>query len=107
MPQFLLLPNYFSCSNAFIVPVAYFLYPETANRSLEEMDIIFRKSKSIFDTVGIAINEPRRYSKHVELLIKAEDMGDERMRNASVVSGTAGKEKKELQSYSPNAEKML
>ena len=79
------------CSNAFIVPTVYFFYPETANRSLEEMDIIFRKSKSIFDTVGIAKREPRRYGKHGELLLKTEQIEDNRLRNASVVSANAGK----------------
>lgn len=33
----------FAVINAFIIPVVYFFYPETAYRSLEEMDIIFRK----------------------------------------------------------------
>ena len=69
----------------------YFFYPETANRSLEEMDIIFRKSKSIFDTVGIAKREPRRYGKHGELLLKTEQIEDTRVRNASVVSANARK----------------
>ena len=54
------------------------------------MDIIFRKSKSIFDTVGIAKREPRRYGKHGELLLKTEQIEDDRLRNASVVSANAG-----------------
>jgi hypothetical protein len=33
----------FAVINAFIVPCVYFCYPETAYRSLEEMDNIFHK----------------------------------------------------------------
>ena len=38
----------FAVINAFIFPVVYFFYPETAYRSLEEMDTIFHKTSSIF-----------------------------------------------------------
>lgn len=31
----------FACLNAFIIPVVYFFFPETAGRSLEDMDVIF------------------------------------------------------------------
>lgn len=53
----------FAAINAFIIPVVYFFYPETAYRSLEEMDTIFRKTTSIFDVVRVAKQEPRRYAK--------------------------------------------
>ncbi|KAL1974960.1 hypothetical protein VTN31DRAFT_5164 [Thermomyces dupontii] len=62
----------FAVINAFIFPVVYFFYPETAYRSLEEMDNIFRKTTSIFDVVRVAREEPRLYGKHGELLISAE-----------------------------------
>ncbi|MCJ1276726.1 hypothetical protein MMC21_004533 [Puttea exsequens] len=78
-------------NGALIFPVVYFFYPETAHRSLEEMDIIFRKSHSIFDTVSVAKHEPRRYGDHGELLIKTEQIDDDRLRQASVVSANAGK----------------
>lgn len=39
----------------------YFFYPETAGRSLEEIDAIFTESKSIFDTVGVARRMPRTH----------------------------------------------
>jgi hypothetical protein len=51
----------FAVINAFIFPVVYFFYPETAYRSLEEMDIIFRKTTSVFNVVKIAKAEPKRY----------------------------------------------
>ena len=59
----------FAVINAFIVPVTYFFYPETAYRSLEEMGHIFHKTKSWTGVVGIARDEPRMYGKHGEQLI--------------------------------------
>jgi sugar porter (SP) family MFS transporter len=63
----------FAVINAFIFPVVYFFYPETAYRSLEEMDAIFRKTKSYFSVVSVARNEPRLYGKHGELLVDYEE----------------------------------
>ncbi|KAI9742858.1 MAG: hypothetical protein M1818_003587 [Claussenomyces sp. TS43310] len=63
----------FAVINAFIVPVVYFFYPETAYRSLEEMDSIFRKTKGWFNVVSTAKHAPRRYGKHGELLINYEE----------------------------------
>lgn len=76
-------------SNAFIVPVVYFFYPETAYRSLEEMDSIFHKTHSIFSVVRVAREEPRRYGKHGELLIDYEHT-EEHLRRASHVSEKGG-----------------
>jgi hypothetical protein len=73
-------------SNAFIFPVVYFFYPETARRSLEEMDSIFRKTTSVFDVVKVARDEPRRYGEHGELLIDYAHT-DEHFRRASHVAG--------------------
>ncbi|KAJ5052355.1 uncharacterized protein L3040_002106 [Drepanopeziza brunnea f. sp. 'multigermtubi'] len=50
----------FAVINAFIFPIVYFFYPETAYRSLEEMDAIFAKTRSAFAVVAVARNEPRR-----------------------------------------------
>lgn len=72
-------------SNAFIVPVVYFFYPETAYRSLEEMDTIFHKTTSVFNVVSVARNEPHRYGKNGELLINYEDT-QEHLRRASYVA---------------------
>jgi len=81
----------FAVINAFIVPVTYFFYPETAYRSLEEMDSIFRKCNSVFTVVGIAKREPLRYGKNGELLIEYEDT-EEHLRRVSV-AGSSGREK--------------
>merc|ERR1712093_614957 len=63
----------FAVINAFIFPVVYFFYPETAYRSLEEIDSIFRKTtkgwRGWFDVVKTARDEPLRYGKHGELLV--------------------------------------
>jgi MFS family permease len=62
----------FAIINAIMVPSVYFFFPETAYRSLEEMDTIFHKvsgPKAYFDVVPVAFKEPRRYGKNGELLI--------------------------------------
>lgn len=45
--------------NACCVPVVYFFYPETAGRSLEEIDEIFKRSDSIWDPVKVAKSLPK------------------------------------------------
>ncbi|KAL8991956.1 MAG: hypothetical protein Q9169_007500 [Polycauliona sp. 2 TL-2023] len=79
----------FAVINAFIFPCVWFFYPETAYRSLEEMDSIFRKCNSVFTVVKVARDEPQRYGKKGELLIRYEETEEHRQRQASVVSGTA------------------
>ncbi|KAL2002547.1 hypothetical protein VTN02DRAFT_6534 [Thermoascus thermophilus] len=79
----------FAVINAAIFPVVYFFYPETAYRSLEEMDIIFRKTTSIFDVVRVAREEPRRYGKNGELLINYAETEDH-LRRASYASDEKG-----------------
>ncbi|KAI8960134.1 general substrate transporter [Daldinia sp. FL1419] len=66
----------FAVINAFMVPSVYFFFPETAYRSLEEMDSIFHKVdgvKGYFTVVHVANDEPRRYGKNGELLIAYEE----------------------------------
>lgn len=67
----------FAVINAFMVPSVYFFYPETAYRSLEEMDSIFHKVspgwKGVFQAVHQAKVEPRRYGKNGELLVDYSD----------------------------------
>ncbi|RDW62717.1 MFS general substrate transporter-13 [Coleophoma crateriformis] len=76
----------FAVINAFIVPVVYFFYPETAYRSLEEVDTIFRKTKGWFNVVSTARNEPNRYGKHGELLIDYVETEEHAFRRQSVAS---------------------
>ena len=73
-----------------MVPSVYFFYPETAYRSLEEMDEIFQKTTGWFDVVKVAAELPHRYGKRGELLIRydeTEAYADTQRRRSSVVSG--------------------
>ena len=54
------------------------------------MDAIFHKSKSVWDTVRVAHELPRRYGKKGELLINYEET-EEHRRRSSVVQGTMTK----------------
>jgi hypothetical protein len=44
----------FACINACIVPAVYFFFPETKGCSLEDIDEIFIRSKSIWDPPKVA-----------------------------------------------------
>lgn len=44
----------FAVINILIVPAVYFFFPETKNKSLEEIDEIFAQSKNIFDPPRVA-----------------------------------------------------
>lgn len=80
----------FAVINAFIFPVVYFFYPETAYRSLEEIDAIFRKTKGWFSVVSTARNEPQRYGKNGELLIDYVETEEHAIR-AQGIAGQEGK----------------
>ncbi|KAI9369059.1 general substrate transporter [Aspergillus egyptiacus] len=75
----------FAVINAFIFPVVLFFYPETAYRSLEEMDRIFRKTTSVFNLVQTAKAEPHMYGRRGELLRQLSDVEDNAVRPASVL----------------------
>jgi hypothetical protein len=90
----------FAVINAFMVPCVYFFYvgitdlhsvhlhqltltpqPETAGRSLEEMDDIFHQVhgfKGAFTVVKVARETPRRYGKKGELLIDYDETAEAR-----------------------------
>lgn len=82
----------FAVINAAIFPVVYFFYPETAYRSLEEIDNIFQKTKGLrgwFSVVKVAENEPLRYGKNGELLVDYEQSEQHRRRSSVVTGSTA------------------
>ncbi|KAJ5888014.1 hypothetical protein N7495_008055 [Penicillium taxi] len=54
----------FAALNAVMVPLIYYLFPETSGRSLEEMDRIFALSEGIFDVVKVAKRLP--YGQQVD-----------------------------------------
>ncbi len=60
----------YAALNAAFVPIIFFLFPETAGRSLEEMDEIFAASKSIFDPVRVARKLPHR---HLDEFLRQEE----------------------------------
>jgi hypothetical protein len=68
-----------------MVPVVFFFFPETTHRSLEEMDHIFHKTKSVFGVVRAARNEPHAYSKRGELLRNLDDVEDDAVQRASTM----------------------
>ena len=49
----------YACINTICVPIVYFFYPETAGRSLEEIDQVFVASNSVFDPVKVARRAPK------------------------------------------------
>ncbi|KAJ5761336.1 hypothetical protein N7533_003375 [Penicillium manginii] len=81
----------FAVINAAIVPVVYFFFPETTMRSLEEMDRIFHKTTNVFDVVHIARTEPHMYGPNGELLRTLDDVEDDAVRRASVLSNPNNK----------------
>ncbi|KAI2470834.1 general substrate transporter [Annulohypoxylon bovei var. microspora] len=82
----------FAAINAFIVPTVYFFFPETAYRSLEEMDSIFHKvhgAQGYFSVVHVAEMEPRRYGKNGELLIAYEETDEHKAHVTRPARGSA------------------
>ena len=100
-PAFSAIKNHtytvFAAINAFMVPCVYFFYPETAYRSLEEMDEIFQDVHGLrgaLDVVKVSLTKPRRFGKNGELLIKYEETDHyrsvaERRRSSVASQGTA------------------
>ncbi len=55
--------------NGAFVPIVYFFYPETAGRSLEDLDRFFRESPSLFvfkDKDAVSSKRPQKYVEHEE-----------------------------------------
>lgn len=71
-------------------------------RSLEEMDIIFRKTKNVFDVVHVARTEPHMYGPNGELLRTLDDVEDDAVRRASVLTNPR---KHSAQNHHEHAEK--
>lgn len=81
----------FAIINAIMVPSVYFFFPETAYRSLEEMDTIFSKVHGVggaFTVVHQARVEPHRYGKNGELLVTVEEahQNEEKLQGAALGS---------------------
>lgn len=66
--------------NASFVPIVYLFYPETADRTLEDVDRLFRENQNIFvfrDPDAISAKRPLKYVEHEQAQVR---------RNSSVVS---------------------
>ncbi|KAL6357161.1 hypothetical protein LRP88_10780 [Fusarium phalaenopsidis] len=62
-------------TNAFFLPVIYFLYPETSNRKLEDLDAYFRENPSVIvinDKDAISSKRPLKYIQQEEEDIRRE-----------------------------------
>ncbi|PVH93193.1 general substrate transporter, partial [Periconia macrospinosa] len=67
----------FSCTNAAIVPLVYYFYPETACRSLEEVDMLFHLADDApgnpwLNVVRISKEQPLWYGKNGEVPFEYE-----------------------------------
>lgn len=80
--------------NAFIFPTVYLFFPETRYRSLEEMDMIFKKTTNVFNVVPISIKEPFMYDKNGARKQEFLEAGMNR-RNGSVAAQLEENEKSE------------
>ncbi|KAI5465277.1 general substrate transporter [Mariannaea sp. PMI_226] len=64
--------------NAAFLPVIYFLYPETANRQLEDIDAYYRTNPSLIvtgDKDAITTKRPLQYIEHENELIRRSRAG--------------------------------
>ncbi|EJC98736.1 general substrate transporter [Fomitiporia mediterranea MF3/22] len=86
----------FASLNAFIIPVVYFFFPETAGRSLEDMDVVFALAHNEgVSPVKVSLRKdvPRAGSREAdEILGIAESAG-----RKGAVSPSGGEEKKGVQ----------
>ncbi|KAM0125315.1 hypothetical protein ACHAQE_009576 [Botrytis cinerea] len=81
----------FAVINTAMFPAVYFFYPETAFRSLEEMDTIFQKTTGFFDVVNVAKNQEHRYGADGKLLV-APEVIEEMTGGGVLVQNHIGKE---------------
>lgn len=72
--------------NASFLPIIYLFYPETADRSLEDMDRLFRENHDVFifrHKDAIAPHRPASYLEHeVEEMRRASSVNPEMLRRA-------------------------
>lgn len=80
----------FAVINAFIFPTVYLFFPETRYRSLEEMDMIFKKSTNVFNVVPISIKEPFMYDRYGNRKQEFLEAGMTRRTNSAAAQGVAG-----------------
>ncbi|KAF2471622.1 general substrate transporter [Lindgomyces ingoldianus] len=71
------------------IPITYFFYPETANRTLEDIDRFFESKPDIFihrNKVAIQLERPAEYIEADERIVRAEIHIGEKKRPESISS---------------------
>lgn len=58
----------FAVFNAAALPIMYFCYPETKDRSLEEVDLIFRDSKNLRQAIKLSFTMAKHYDSKGNML---------------------------------------
>lgn len=58
----------FAVFNLAALPIIYFLYPETRNRSLEEIDLIFSNSSTLLEAVKASKTTGRHFDNHGHMI---------------------------------------
>lgn len=81
----------------------YFFYPETAYRSLEEIDTIFAKTKGWLGVVRTAREEPRRYGRNGEVLVDYEET-EAHLRRVGSGAGKEGARQRRVEGASGEGE---
>lgn len=70
----------FAVFNAASVPLMYFCYPETKDRSLEEMDLIFRSSKTLSQAIKLSFTMEKHFDNKGNLVRSVtHDIEDEKI----------------------------
>ncbi|KAL3479971.1 general substrate transporter [Aspergillus californicus] len=67
-----------SVTNAAMVPIIYFFYPETGGRTLEDMDEYYRTNPPLLvfrDKEAISLKRPERYRLKEEEIMRKNDFG--------------------------------
>ena len=95
--------------NASFVPIVYLLYPETAGRTLEDLDRIFRDQPPVLifrDKVAISSKRPRELEELHESELRRNSSIDPRtLRRGSRVKASVGEQTSDYQ-HMDNAEKV-
>lgn len=79
----------FAVLNVFFIPIVYFLYPETANRTLEDLDDYFDRDSSHKTIIRIGDKVAKQHQRPLEA-IEAERRRIEMQTQSQVLERKAG-----------------
>ena len=90
--------------NASFLPIVYFLYPETAGRTLEDMDRFFREDPPLlvcFDRDACSKRRPKKYIEHeVQEVRRHSSVQNVSAKNAAALYRDSVSEKSSSDDYS-------